>query len=146
MAEPAGEGAGPAPVIRELFPVLAVQGAARALAFYREVFGARETLCMEYPDGRVAHAEMAFGPATVMLADEHPDLGFLSPLARGGAPVLLHLHVDDVDDLTRRAVRAGATVIREPEDQGHGERQALIRDPFGHEWLLGHEIEVPSAG
>ncbi|MGH7457675.1 MAG: VOC family protein [Longimicrobiaceae bacterium] len=78
---------------------------------------------------------------TLMLADEHPDYGVLSPLAFGGTGSSIHLHVDNVDRLARRAVKAGATMVIEPTDEGQGERQCRIRDPFGHEWLLGHQTE-----
>ena len=130
--------------IREVYPYLCVRGAAAAVEFYTRVFGAVETLRLNAPDGRIAHCELRLGPSTVMLADEFPEYGVRSPLAFGGTGTTLHLHVDDVDALTRRAVDAGATVLREPADQGHGERQSRLRDPFGHEWLLGHELkEVP---
>ena len=79
-----------------------------------------------------------------MLVDEHPEYGIRSPLAFGGTGTTLHLHVNDVDELTARARDAGAVVLREPADQGHGERQSRLRDPFGHEWLLGHELEAIS--
>lgn len=130
----------PAGPIREFFPYLCVRGAAEAIAFYSRVFGAREGMRLTGPDGRVAHAQLELGPVTLMLADEHPEGGFLSPLSLGGTGTRLHLHVDDVDVLARRAVEAGAALLREPADQEHGERQCLLRDPFGHEWLLGHEI------
>lgn len=109
-------------VIHELFPYLCVRGAASAIDFYTQVFDAEETLRMTAPDGRVGHAELKLGPATLMLADEYPEYGIRS-------------------QLKARAVAAGATVLREPADQEHGERQCRIRDPFGHEWLLGHQIE-----
>jgi uncharacterized glyoxalase superfamily protein PhnB len=128
------------PVIREAFPYLCVKGGAAAIEFYRHVFGARELVRLDEPDGRVGHAELGFGPVTIMLADEFPELGILSPLAFGGSGMSIHLHVNDVDALTVRAVEAGATVVRAPADYDHGERQSRIRDPFGHEWLLGHEI------
>lgn len=131
--------------VREFFPYLCVRGAAEAIAFYSRVFGAREGMRLTGPDGRVAHAELELGPVTLMLADEHPEGGFLSPSSLGGTATRFHLHVDDVDLLARRAVEAGATLLREPADQEHGERQCLLRDPFGHEWLLGHEIEALSA-
>src|SRR5690606_39864678 len=78
---------------------------------------------------------------TLMLADEHPEHGILSPLAHGGTGMRMHLHVDDVDALARRAWDAGATILMAPADQAHGERQCRLRDPFGHEWLLGHPVE-----
>lgn len=138
------EGSGGPPEIREVFPYLCVRGGDAAIDFYARVFGARETFRLAMPDGRVSHAELALGPVTVMVCDEHPEIGIRSPLAFGGTGARLHLHVDDVDRLTRRAEDAGATVLLAPTDQMHGERQARIRDPFGHEWLLGHEIEPMS--
>ena len=133
------------PAIREVYPYLVVRGAAAAIEFYREVFGAEEILRMADPDGRrIGHAELRLGPITIMLADEYPELGILSPAAFGGTGVTLHLHVDDADSLAGRALRAGATMVREPTDYDHGERQCRVRDPFGHEWLLGHDIATRS--
>lgn len=130
-----------APIIRDAYPYLIVRGAAAAIDFYRDVFGAEEILRVDDPDGRrIGHAELRLGPITIMLADEYPELGILSPAAFGGTGVTLHLHVDDVDALAERARRAGATMVRPPTDYDHGERQCRVRDPFGHEWLLGHEI------
>jgi uncharacterized glyoxalase superfamily protein PhnB len=129
------------PAIHEVYPYLIVRGAEAAIGFYRDVFGAEEIVRMADPDGRrVGHAELRLGPVTIMLADEYPELGILSPAAFGGTGMTLHLHVDDVDALAERAIRAGATMVREPADYEHGERQCRVRDPFGHEWLLGHAI------
>jgi uncharacterized glyoxalase superfamily protein PhnB len=132
------------PSIREVYPYLCVRGGAAAIDFYVRVFGAEELMRLTYPDGRIAHAELKLGPVTLMLSDEHPEYNLLSPLAYGGTGIGIHLHVDDVDALTARALGAGATVLRPPTDEGHGERQAKIRDPFGHEWLLGHQLEALS--
>jgi PhnB protein len=131
--------------VHEVYPYLCVRGAAAAIDFYTRVFGARETQRLTEPGGRVAHAELTLGPTTLMVADEHPEYGIRSPLAFGGTGLTLHLHVDDVDAIAERAAAAGATVLREPADQEHGERQCRLRDPFGHEWLLGHQIESVSA-
>ena len=133
------------PMIREVFPYLCVRDAASAIEFYTTVFGAEELLRPTDAGGRIAHAELRLGPVVVMLVDEHPQYGIRSPLAFGGTGLTLHLHVDNVDALTARARSAGATVLREPEDHGHGERQSRVRDPFGHEWLLGHELEALSS-
>jgi PhnB protein len=127
----------------EVFTYLCVADGEAAIGFYARVFGARETLRLQEPGGRVAHAELRLGPTTLMLSGEFPELGIRGPLAYGGTGTTLHLHVDDVDALTRRAQEAGATVLRPPADQAHGERQSRIRDPFGHEWLLGHPIGEP---
>lgn len=127
------------PTILEVFPMLCVRDAAAAIDFYKAVFGAEELLRLAEPSGRVAHAELRLGPITLMLADEFPDYHFLSPTTVGGTAVTLHLHVTEVDALAERAVAAGATVLMPPTDQGHGERQCSLRDPFGHQWLLGQE-------
>src|SRR5687768_12532831 len=90
--------------VREVFVYLHVRGAEAAIRFYTKVFGAREIERMNDEQGRVAHAELQLGPALVMLADEFPEHGIQSPLAFGGTGTTIHLHVDDVDELTRRAV------------------------------------------
>ena len=137
MTDPASDGDSE---IREVFPYLCVRGADAAIEFYKRVFGAEELFRLAEPEGRVGHAELKFGPATIMLVDEHPEYGIRSPEAFGGTATTIHLHVRNVDALAKRAVEAGATMLREPTDYGHGERQCRLRDPFGHEWLLGHEI------
>lgn len=129
------------PVIRELFVYLCVTDAVAAIDFYVRVFGARETFRLEDADGRVGHAELRFGPATVMISDEHPEFGVVAPPAHGATGITLHLHVDDVDWLVRRAVDAGAVNLGGPTDHAHGERQCRVRDPYGHTWLLGQQIE-----
>ena len=132
-----------APSIHEVFIYLIVRGGVDAIDFYTRVFGAKETFRLQDAGGRVGHAELQLGPVTVMLADEHPEANVLSPLAFGGTGTRIHLHVDDVDVLAQRAVDAGAVIVFGPEDQPHGERQCRFRDPFGHEWLLGHPIGEP---
>jgi PhnB protein len=136
------KGADSLPVIRDVYPYLCVHDAAAALEFYARVFGATEVMRLTDQRGRVAHAELRLGPALLMLVDEHPEYGIRGPLSFGGTGTTIHLHVDDVDALTARARAAGATVLREPTDYGHAERQSRLRDPFGHEWLLGQEIEA----
>lgn len=135
MSEPSA-----ASPVHEVFIYLCVRGGEDAIGFYTRVFGARETFRLQEPGGRIAHAELRLGPATLMLADEHPEYGIRSPLAFGGTGTTIHLHVDDVDVLARRAADAGAAILIGPVDQPHGERQCRLRDPFGHEWLLGHPV------
>ncbi|HEY3637356.1 MAG TPA: VOC family protein [Rhizomicrobium sp.] len=127
--------------ISEVYPYLRVRDAAAAIRFYEKAFGARELSRLQEPGGRIGHAEMRIGPATVMLSDEYPDRGISSPHTLGGTTFSLHLHVDDVDAVFARAVEAGATIVRPLENQFYGERSGMVRDPFGHEWLLGSHIE-----
>ena len=127
--------------IKELFPYLHVRGAAQALDFYARAFGAKEKLRLTEPSGRIGHAELDFGGMTLMLADEFPEYGIRGPQSIGGTSFTIHLHVENADEMIRRAVQAGATVEQEPRDQFYGERSGCIRDPFGHRWNIGHHIE-----
>jgi uncharacterized glyoxalase superfamily protein PhnB len=121
---------------------LCAHDAAAAIDFYRAAFDAVETMRMTGGDGRIGHAEITIGGNTVMLSDEHPEIGVVSPQSLGGTPVTLHLLVDDVDAVYERALAAGATGEREPADQFHGNRTATLRDPFGHRWMLTQPIEA----
>ncbi|MDQ2649836.1 MAG: VOC family protein [Actinomycetota bacterium] len=124
-----------------LVPYLAISGAARALDWYGETFGAVEEMRVVGDDGRIGHAEITIGEARMMLADEYPEYDVLSPQTLGGSPTLLHLTVPDVDALFARAVEAGATAVSEPADQAHGNRHGTLVDPFGHRWMLSQVLE-----
>jgi PhnB protein len=125
----------------EITPYLAVRGAAAAIEFYRRAFGATETMRLSEPGGRLGHAEIRIGTARVMLADENPDYGVRGPEAYGGSPVTIHLYVEDVDAVARRAVAAGARVLRPVEDQFYGDRSGRLQDPFGHVWIVSTRKE-----
>ncbi len=127
--------------IHEMFPYLCVANAGAAIDFYVTAFGAREKFRLVEPSGRIGHAELDFNGMTLMLADEFPEYGFRAATTIGATPVTIHLHVDNADELIRRAAASGATVEREPTDEFYGERSGSIRDPFGHRWLIGHSIE-----
>lgn len=127
--------------IKELFPYLRVRGGARAIAFYEKAFGAKEKFRLVEPGGRVGHAELDFGGVTLMLSDEYPEFGLAGPETVGATTFSIHLHVDDADAAIARAVEAGATLLRPASDAFYGERGGTVRDPFGHEWLLGHQLE-----
>jgi uncharacterized glyoxalase superfamily protein PhnB len=126
--------------VHELFAYLCVENADRAIAFYREVFGATEKFRLTEPGGRIGHAEVDFDVATLMLCEEYPEIGIRKPDPASHS-VSLHLHVDDADEVIRRAVAAGAKLDREPADMFYGERSGVIIDPFGHRWNIGHSIE-----
>lgn len=130
--------------IKEVFPYLRVKGAAAAIEFYTLVFGAQETVRLFEPSGRIGHAELSLGGMTLMLSDEFPEYGIVGPQSMGGTGTAIQLHVVNADAMAARAVAAGATMVREPTDQFYGERECTIRDPFGHEWILAHEIEKVS--
>ena len=124
-----------------LSPYLCIDGAARAIEFYTEVLGATEKMRMPGPDGKIGHAELALGESVIMLADEHPDIGFLSPLRIGGTAVTLHTYVEDVDAVFERALAAGAKSLSPVENQFYGDRSAQFEDPFGHRWSIATHVE-----
>lgn len=135
----------PSHTVHQVFPYLRVRDAARALDYYQQAFGARLRFQLLEPGtGRVGHAELELGPAVIMVSDEYPEHGIVGPQSIGGTSVSIHLHVDDADAMLARAVAAGGTLVRPAADAFYGERGGTVRDPFGHEWLIGHSIEEVS--
>ena len=127
--------------IHEAFIQLRVKNTAAAIAFYELAFGAKEKYRLVEPSGRVGHAEVDFGGTIIMVSDEYPELGIRGPQSLGATSAGIHLHVDNCDAMLERAVAAGGTLVRPPRDAFYGERSGTVRDPFGHEWNHGHEIE-----
>lgn len=124
-------------------PYLIVHDAGRAIAFYKQAFGATERMRFEMPGGKIGHAEVQIGDSVVMLADEFPEMGARSPQSIGGSPVGICLYVEDVDSVFNQATRAGAEVVRPLADQFYGDRSATLKDPFGHQWTIAtHKEDV----
>jgi len=124
-------------------PYLIVGGAADAIEFYKQAFGAVELFRMPAPDGKIGHAEIKVGDSPIMLADEHPDMGYKGPQSIGGSPVSLMIYVEDVDTIFKQAVDAGAIVKEALQDKFYGDRMGTVIDPFGHRWHLAtHKEDV----
>ncbi len=123
-------------------PSLVVKGAAAAIEFYKEVFGAVEaTARLVDPKGNILHTELIIGNSRISLSDENPDFGSLSPETIGGSSVRLALNVDDPDSVAEHAVLLGATIEMPIADQFYGERSGRLVDPYGHVWVLEKHIE-----
>ena len=122
-------------------PYLIIKGAAAAIEFYKQAFGAIELMRMPGPDDKIGHAEIKIGNSPVMLADEHPDMGFRGPQSLGGTPVSLMIYLEDVDMVFARSIAAGATVLRPIQDQFYGDRSGTLTDPFGHVWTIATHKE-----
>jgi PhnB protein len=122
-------------------PYLTVRGAAKAIDFYKEAFGAVEVLRMPMPDGSIAHAEVKIGDSVVMMGEENPAWGNKSPQALGGTPAGLMIYVPDCDAVFNRALAAGATVMKPLADQFYGDRSGTVIDPFGHAWTVATHVE-----
>jgi PhnB protein len=123
---------------------IVVAGAEEAAAWYTRVLGAEERSRITLPDGRLIHLELWFGTSVVMVADEFPEHGALSPATTGCTSALLYVPTDEVDALWARAVEAGAAVARPLADTFWGEREGQIVDPFGHRWGLSQHVrDVP---
>jgi len=133
------EQANPTP---EVIPYLCIKGAAKAIDFYKQAFGAKETFArITDSTGRVGHAEIQIGGSTIMLADEHPEIGVVGPPTLGGSPVSFMVIVPDVDAMVGRAVAAGGTITRPVENRFYGHRNGEITDPFGYRWTLSTRVE-----
>lgn len=127
-------------------PYLIVDDGAAAIDFYVKVLGARERGGRFVgPDGKIGHAELAIGDSVIMLADEHREMGALSPKTIGGSPITLTVYVEDVDAAFERAARAGATALQPVEDKFYGDRAGQFVDPFGHRWNVQTHVEDVSA-
>jgi PhnB protein len=124
-----------------LTPYLIVGDGAAAIAFYQRVFGAKLRLKLDAPGGKIGHAELEIGDSLIMLADEHPEIGALSPKSVGGSPIGLHLYVEDIDAVTARAVDAGGALRHPPETKFYGDRNSTVEDPFGHRWCISTHVE-----
>lgn len=122
-------------------PYLIVNGAAQAIDFYKNVFGAQELMRVPGPNGKVGHAELKIGDSIIMLADEHPEMDAHSPQSVGGTPVSLMIYVEDVDHVFKKALAAGAKESRPVKDQFYGDRSGILTDPFGHKWSVATHIE-----
>ena len=119
-----------------LTPFLTVRNAARAIEFYKDAFGATELGVMKGPDGKIMHAELKIGDSVIMMSDEFPEFGSLSPQSIGGSPMGLHIYIENVDAAFDRAVKAGAQVEMPVIDQFWGDRYGKLKDPFGHKWSI----------
>jgi PhnB protein len=122
-------------------PYLIIKGAAAAIEFYKQAFGATELLRMPQADGRIGHAELKIGDSVVMLADEYPEMQTVGPKSLGNTPVGLLVYVPDADDTFEKAVSLGARVQKPLADQFYGDRNGTVEDPFGHKWTIATHVE-----
>jgi PhnB protein len=123
-------------------PYLVIKGAGDAIDYYKKAFGATELFRMEHK-GKVGHAEIKIGDSPIMLADEHPEMGYVGPKTIGGTPVSLMIYVDDVDTVYPRAIAEGGVEVKALQDQFYGDRSGTLTDPFGHVWTIAtHKEDV----
>ena len=119
-----------------LTPHITVRDADKALEFYKNALGAEVLNVARMPDGKVIHAALRIGDSMLMLNDEFPEMGGLSPLSTGGAGVTIHIYTENVDEAFNRAIAAGAKVAMPLMDQFWGDRYGMVSDPFGHKWSI----------
>jgi PhnB protein len=126
-------------------PYLVIKGAAKAIDYYKNVFGATVVVRMDGPDGKVGHAELQIGDSRIMLADENPSMGNRSAESIGASPVSLYVYLPDCDKVVDKAVAEGAKILKPVQDQIYGDRSGFIQDPFGHLWGVATHKEDVSA-
>ena len=125
-------------------PSLTLDDASAAIDFYKRVFGATELYRLPGPGGKVMHAELKIGNSHIMLSDEFPDCGALSPKTIGGCPSSLLIYVEDVDAAFAQAIKAGATEKQPLTNQVWGDRIGSLMDPYGFRWSIATHIEEVS--
>jgi PhnB protein len=121
-------------------PRLTFKDAAKAIEFYKNAFGARETMRFEV-GGKIPHAEINVGNSTILVTEEWPEGGRFSAETLGNSPVMMSLSVPDVDKLFAHAIRAGAKTVIPIADQFYGRREGTLRDPFGYLWSVSTVTE-----
>jgi PhnB protein len=127
--------------LHSITAMIAVRDAAKAIQFYMDVFGARELPGrLVNRDGKIMHAEVQIGDSRLMIAEEQPEFN-RAPPTMGGTFIVLHLYVEDVDDVAKRAVSAGARLAIPLADQFYGDRSGRIVDPFGIVWIIATHRE-----
>ena len=123
-------------------PYLIIKDAAKAIDFYKQVFGATEIMRHADPSGKIRHAEIEIGDSPFMIADEFAEFPeWRGPEARGGSPVHIYLYVEEADTVFNRAIAAGAKEILPLQDQWYGDRSGGVKDPFGHVWYVATHKE-----
>jgi PhnB protein len=126
-------------------PHLITKDAPRALEFYKKAFGATELMRQAGPQGKIMHAEITIGNSIIMLADEFPEMGALSPASVSGCPVTFYVRVEDVDAMFTQAIAAGAKVKEPVKNEFYGDRRGGVTDPFGYVWYIATHVEDVSA-
>jgi PhnB protein len=122
-------------------PYLVIKGAAKAIEYYKSVFGAQVIVRMDGPHGTIGHAELKIGDSIIMLADENPAMDNKSATTIGATPVSLYVYLPDVDSVVEKAVAEGAKIIKPVQDQFYGDRSGFLQDPFGHRWGIATHVE-----
>jgi PhnB protein len=118
-------------------PYKLVQGAEKLIDFMKKAFDAKESERYSMPDGSIGHAEVKIGDSVIIVSDAQGEE--YKPIAAG-----IHLYVEDCDATYKRAIEAGATSIREPQDQFYGDRSAGVYDQFGNRWWIAtHKEDLP---
>jgi PhnB protein len=121
-------------------PSITCRDAARAIEFYKNVFGAQAINIMPGPGGRVMHAELRIGDSVIMLADEFPGMS-AAPTPTSTPSFYLFLYTEDVDTMFNRAAAAGCQVTMPLQNMFWGDRYGKVTDPFGHQWGLATHVE-----
>jgi len=122
-----------------IFPEIVYDDAPAALEWLARAFGFAKGEVIEGRDGTIAHAEMHFGPGTIMVKSKmaEDDFGMKSPRALGGINQSLYVSIEGVDSHFERAKAAGAEVVMTPTDMDYGPRNYIVRDLEGHLWCFG---------
>ena len=120
-------------------PYLLYENVGEALKFLSKAFGFKKYgEQMRGPDGTINHAAMHFGDDLIMMGFPGPQ--YKNPKRLGQSTQSMYINVDDVDAHFKRAKKAGARILEEPQDTFYGHRRYGAEDPEGHQWYFAQEI------
>jgi PhnB protein len=126
--------------MHSLTPYLTCDGASKAIEFYKKAFNAVEISRVPAKGGRLVNAMIRIGDSGLMLMDEMPEMKAFGPKSLKGSPVTIHLQVENVDEVVKQAVAAGATLHMPTADMFWGDRYVQLEDPFGHHWSVATHV------
>jgi PhnB protein len=129
------------PGYHTLTPSMSFRDTERAISWYKTVFGAEEKMKVNGPDKKIMHAEIRIGDSLIFLAEENPQYDSITPQTTKGNSVKLHMYVEDVDGVVKKAVQNGAKLVMAPMDMFYGDRVGNIEDPFGYSWVLSTHVK-----
>ena len=121
-------------------PQLYIQAGMYDTSFYEKAFKAVELRRFTNEDGSIHVAELSIEGCVFQVHEEKLSAGRLSPKGIGGTTVLIGLFVPDVDQVMEQALEAGAILVTPAQDYDYGYRQAELKDPFGHTWMIEQKI------
>lgn len=126
----------PATPLTYFAPQLFIPSGVTDISFYKHAFNAEVLRLIRNDDDSIHVAELSINGALFQLHEEKKEAAQFSTQTAKGTTALIGLFVPDVDAMVQQALAAGALLLSEPQTYDYGYRQAVVKDPFGHSWMV----------